>query len=151
MDFVNRHLSARYTNGNGTFVTAFYGILDPAKRELTYASAGHPAPRVRHMNGKVGSIAVDRGGLPLGIEPDEQYRDVTARLAPGDLILFYTDGITEARSEGGEMFEVEGIDRALADCMSASAAVERVTGNLAHFCGCRTPNDDQTLIAVRFD
>src|SRR5205807_171916 len=72
MNFVNRHLSERYTNGTGTFVTAFYGVLDPAIRELTYATAGHPSPRLRRRDGMVQPVAIDRGGLPLGIDRTEQ-------------------------------------------------------------------------------
>jgi sigma-B regulation protein RsbU (phosphoserine phosphatase) len=67
--FINRHLCARYTSGNGTFVTAFYGIYDPRARTLTYGSAGHCPPRVKRTDGRVlpieGSLS-----LPLGIEPD---------------------------------------------------------------------------------
>ena len=151
MNFVNRHLAQRYTNGNGTFVTAFYGILDPIGRELTYTSAGHPPPRVLRSAGDVQPIAVDAGGLPLGIDIEERYKDVSAHFGRGDLPLFYTDGITEARSEGGDLFETERLDAALLGCNGARRAVAQVTETLSKFCGGRAPGDDQTVIAARFE
>ena len=152
MNFVNQHLATKYTNGTGTFVTAFYGILDPAKRELTYANAGHPAPRIRRADGSVHPIMIDSqnesGGLPLGIEPDEKYQDVRAHFNAGDLILFYTDGINEARAESGEMFEIRRIDEAIANCTGADHAIKQVTTSLKHFTGKRTASDDQTLVVA---
>lgn len=148
MNFINHHLTARYTNGNGTFVTAFYGIYDPKTRTLCYSNAGHNPPR--HQRG--GQIASLEGGhnLPLGIEPDEKYTDRTVTFAPGDAVIFYTDGITEARSPGGEMLGVEPLDQILRDTKnSADQTLHRVLKQVEDFTGGAAPIDDRTVLVAR--
>jgi sigma-B regulation protein RsbU (phosphoserine phosphatase) len=152
MNFVNRHLAARYTNGTGTFVTAFYGIYDPAKRELIHASAGHCPPRVRRgRDGTVVSPTCD-GGLPLGIEPDERYADHVIRFERGDVLVLYTDGVTEARRPAdNDLFGVERLDAVLQTCRAdAGEALMRVLAALDEFTSSSPPGDDQTLLAASF-
>jgi sigma-B regulation protein RsbU (phosphoserine phosphatase) len=150
MNFVNLHLAARYTNGNGTFVTALYGIYDPPTRELTYACAGHCPPRVRRTDGTIES-RFTQGGLPLGIDPDERYADGLVRFSPGELLVLYTDGVTEARGVSGSMFSTEMLDRVVESCSaSADAARDCILSELDHFTSSQTPNDDQTLLVSRF-
>ena len=99
LEHVNRHLTARYTAQSDTFVTAFYGIYDPAGRELTYASAGHNPPRLKRcVDGTLGLLD-GATALPLGIAPNQTYREQPYRLVPGDQLVLYTDGITEAHNE----------------------------------------------------
>ena len=150
MNFLNRHLTARYTGGKGTFVTAFYGIYDPTTRSMTYACAGHPPPRVRNHDGRVvPGFSSATGGLPLGIDGDEVYQDATACCSPGDLVTFFTDGVIEARNAVGELFGENRLDAALTDATSASDAVRRIKASVAAFAGNRAPADDQTLIVAR--
>ena len=93
---VNRQLSMHYTASNEVFVTAFYGIYDPARRTLSYSSAGHNPPRlIRCRDGTVHSLE-EVGGPPLGLFEDLEYEETTFELKPGDILAFYTDGITEA-------------------------------------------------------
>ena len=143
------HLTARYTNGNGTFVTAFYGIYDPSTRKLQYSGAGHCPPRLRKPDGAI--LPLDGGrSLPLGIDPDEHYFDAVETLAPGDTLVLYTDGITEARASDDELFLTDRLDCVLktADGTAQStlaatlAAVDRFTDS-------RPPNDDQTLLVAK--
>ena len=154
LDFVNQHLAARYTNGNGTFVTAFYGIYDPGRREMVFASAGHPSPRVRRGS-KAGSpieSACASNGLPLGIDSDADYSDAMIRFAPGDLMVLYTDGITEAHREGDfALFGEERLDQALSHCQpTAGDALECILRDVNHFTAAAAPSDDQTLLAAAF-
>lgn len=89
------------------FVTAFYGVLNRRTRVLTYANAGHPYPlRFAARTGTVHEVAAQ--GFMLGIIPDEQYRERTVQLEPGDRLCFYTDGLVEARNGMGEGY---GTDR----------------------------------------
>jgi sigma-B regulation protein RsbU (phosphoserine phosphatase) len=149
LNFINQHLAARYTNGNGTFVTAFYGIYDPKNRSITYSNAGHNPPRHK----RAGSVALGslEGGLhlPLGIDADERYTDVTQSFSPDDMIVFYTDGITEARSPGLEMFGTERLDRVLLSAnLNADEMLRNVLSAVEEFTGGAAPTDDRTLLAA---
>ena len=89
-------------------------------------------------------------GLPLGINADERYPAARVPLSPGDALLIYTDGLTEARGPSGDFFETDGLSAALSAAtgsaddvlLSVLAAVDRFTGPAA-------PTDDRTLLAVR--
>ncbi len=150
--FINRHLTARYTTGSGTFVTAFYGIYDPARKSITFASAGHPAPRVKHANGSI-EMLDGVSGLPLGINADEPYREGTATFAAGDAVVFYTDGITEAHKPGSsDLFGTQRLDDAIQGCTCDPAAlVETLLKAVDGFTGGAAPNDDRTLLVMRVD
>src|SRR5436309_3311908 len=84
LNYVNRHLCCRYSIQSDTFVTAFYGVYDPATRTISYSSAGHPPPRLKRCAD--GSLALLDGhhGLPLGIMPEENYPEGRWQLVPGD-------------------------------------------------------------------
>jgi sigma-B regulation protein RsbU (phosphoserine phosphatase) len=149
MNFVNQHLTARYTGGSGTFVTAFYGIYDPGTRTLSYSSAGHPAPRLIR-DGRV--VPIDKtAGLPLGIDETEQYPDARLTLEAGDTFVLYTDGITEARNPEGDMFGEGGLDAAAGACClpDAAATLRAVLDRLDEFRAGRKLNDDRTLLVAR--
>jgi sigma-B regulation protein RsbU (phosphoserine phosphatase) len=150
---LNTRLQNAYTRG-GTFVTAFYGVLNPATGTFDYSSAGHNPPRLARAD-RVESLDV-RGGLPLGILAGQVYEQGFAQLHPGDLLLIYTDGITEAmtppRGETArELFGVERLDALLAECRPGPAAecVERIRDAVTAYGQTVLPNDDQTLIAVK--
>jgi serine phosphatase RsbU (regulator of sigma subunit)/predicted ester cyclase len=84
-----------------TFVTCFYGILDPENGHLRYANAGHNLPCRRH-NGQADELRAR--GMPLGLMPGTGYEEKEAALEVGDSTLFYTDGLIEAHNPQGEMF-----------------------------------------------
>lgn len=113
------------------FVTAFYGVLDRRTRVLRYASAGHPYPL--HYEAATGTVTpvVSRGFL-LGIVPDEQYVEREVRLAPGDRLCFFTDGLIEARNEIGEQFGEDALGR----CFAAHLG-QRVEGVLQAILDCQ--------------
>jgi sigma-B regulation protein RsbU (phosphoserine phosphatase) len=148
--FVNRHLSERYTSGIEAFVTAFYGVYNPATRELTYACAGHNPPRWwKRSEGRTRSID-SRSGPPMGIDADSVYLDLTITLSPGDRIVFYTDGISEAVNPTGEMFGVSRIDAALSEASDLDAATirDRLLSRLGEFTAGTPALDDQTLVVA---
>jgi sigma-B regulation protein RsbU (phosphoserine phosphatase) len=147
---VNRNLAQRYTTDGEAFVTAFYGIFDPARRELVYASAGHNPPRLKRCeDGSV--LALDGvGNLPLGLFDDQEYQQATLPLRPGDQIVFYTDGITEAANAEGRMFGPERLDVALANChLTAQGLIETLLATLKEFTGDIPPADDQTVVVAK--
>jgi phosphoserine phosphatase RsbU/P len=153
LTYLNRQLEAMYTRG-GTFVTAFYAVLDAKARTLTYSSAGHNPPRLVRGD-KV--VSLDKAALlPLGILPDQQYPEAQATLQRGDLLLLYTDGITEAMppvKSGGspDLFDVERLDRLLLEERESSAmnVIERVRVEVDRHSQHAPPTDDRTLIAIR--
>lgn len=150
---LNTHLVQSYTAA-GTFVTAFYAALDPVSRRLVYSIAGHNPPRLLR-NGKI--ISIDKlGGLPLGVLPVETYGESSITLEPGDLLLLYTDGITEAMTPPDEkgirdMFTVARLDELLMECETSTAeeCIECIKQAVRKFTRNAPPSDDQTLIAVR--
>ena len=154
LTYLNNRLTRAYTQG-GTFITAFYAVLDPATRSLTYSTAGHNPPRLVRRS-EVLSLNGSSNGLPLGILPDQSYSEDTLTLQRHDLLLLYTDGITEAMAplNGGtsrHLFGVERLDHLLLDCspIRAEDCISRIQSELATFSHNALPTDDQTLIAMR--
>jgi sigma-B regulation protein RsbU (phosphoserine phosphatase) len=134
--FVNHHLAARYTTIPTTFVTAFYALYDAGQRTLTYARAGHNPPRLRR-------------GSALSDLDHESYEEHTLQLTPGDALLFYTDGITEARDGTGNLFGLPPLDRALLHCDdSARPLLATVLKDLHTFTTGQPLQDDRTLLAA---
>jgi sigma-B regulation protein RsbU (phosphoserine phosphatase) len=153
LDYLNRRLSAAYTR-EGSFVTAFYAVLDPPSRTLTYSRAGHNPPRL--VRGDRVLSLDEIGSLPLGITEGPAYEQATVALEPGDLLLLYTEGITEAMApspspDSHHLFGLGRLDELLLDCAAGPAAkcLERVLRAVADFTENAPPIDDQTLIALR--
>ncbi len=110
---VNRQLSRLYTTSNEVFVTAFYGVYDPASRLLTFSSAGHNPPRLKRCGDGSVQALEEVGGPPLGLFDDLEYEQTTLALKPGDILAFYTDGITEAMDAKNVQFGVSRLDGVL--------------------------------------
>lgn len=157
---INRLLCRGYTRGAGTFVTAFYGVYDRRSRSFTYASAGHNPPRLFRA-GRGGTVeGLDAvAGLPLGIDDSETYDDARTSLDPGDTLVLYTDGITEAAAAPAhaasqalprEQFGVERLDAALRECAGdAQRLVDRLSHDLHEFTRGQPPHDDRTVLLMR--
>ncbi len=164
LTFLNRQLCRAYTQ-NGTFVTAFYAVLDPKSRALEYSVAGHNPPRLVR-DGRVVSLSANIA-LPLGVEDSETYGESSIKLKSGDLLLLYTDGITEAMPSAAQpqsssttphvaapprdLFGVERLDKVLLDFPSASPedCINRIRSAVSDFTHNSPPADDATLIAIR--
>jgi len=96
-----------------SFVTCFYGVLDPESGRLVYANAGHNLPCCRRQDGQVDELRAR--GVPLGLMPSMSYEEKEATLETGDSTLFYSDGLVEAHGPQGEMFGVPHLRRLLAE------------------------------------
>ena len=134
----------------GRFATFFYARIDGAGRRLVYANAGHNPPLHIAKNGTITTMNV--GGMVLGVFPDTGYDQAELPLAAGDRLVFYTDGITEARDENGEEY---GEERLMAAALDArSQAVDSMKSALMddvnRFTGGKF-EDDATLIVVGVD
>ncbi|MCK6476248.1 MAG: PP2C family protein-serine/threonine phosphatase [Phycisphaerales bacterium] len=150
MDFINRQLAARYTSSNGSFVTAFYAVFDADNRTLRYANAGHPPPlRLRAAEASVHELPSTRAGLPLGIIAESQFEQDSVTLSPGDVLLFYTDGITEARAPSGEMYGGDRLKSALFRAGLEKHPVPVLLEDLRAFCGSAPAGDDRTMLVAQ--
>ena len=151
LEFVNRRLCKGYTGGDGiAFVTAFYAIYTPGTRVLDYSSAGHNPPRVRRAaTGNVEALR-DAAGLPLGIMDSEDYADARVTLDPGDVLVLYTDGITEARNDQRGFFEEASLDAAIGGAEGTpQQIIDRTMAAVQRHADGREADDDQTLIVAR--
>lgn len=151
LEHVNGVMSETYLRDR-RFVTVWAAVLDPVSRRLTYASAGHNPPRLLR-GGSVLALDV-AGGVPLGIDAAATDEDVGITLEPEDLLVMYTDGITEAMRrgiDGLELFGTKRLDRVLCECGSdrASDDTERVRKAIAAFTNYAAPTDDQTMLILR--
>ena len=129
-------------------MTAFYAVLDPQTRTLTYARAGHNAPRLA-TGGRVESLEA-AGSIPLGIAEGRTFDQATTILQPGDLLLLYTDGVTEARPQGGEMFGEDGLRAVLG--RTAGRPLQEVCQAVTDAVDAFQPEgqrDDVTLLLLR--
>lgn len=143
----NDMLSGR--NPMELFVTACYCIYDPRDGSLAYASAGHPAPLLRTAQGEVLALDCPRD-IALGVLPGMSYSRQHARLACGDTLLLYTDGITEAFNAAEQAY---GDDRLIAWLRSsrepqAAAKLASLVRDVAAFVGGAEPSDDLTALLL---
>jgi sigma-B regulation protein RsbU (phosphoserine phosphatase) len=152
-DAVIRYANAKLMNARleGSFVTAFFAVFDPADATLRFCNAGHPPPRVRR--GSTGAVIALEGGqgLPVGIldEYESGWSHVT--LEPGDTVVMYTDGITEAFNDARQMFGLDRFDAALARCSGdPDCVIDSIHTALYDHTHARTRADDQTLVAIRY-
>jgi sigma-B regulation protein RsbU (phosphoserine phosphatase) len=131
----------------GKFVTLFYGVLDARRRTLQYTNAGHLRPILIDSNGSVDHL--ESNGALLGVFPHWKYEDTIVELKPGDLLLLFTDGITEAMTPAGEEF---GEDRLIAAATTKPGQrmhelQSQVLQQVKSFCNAQM-SDDATLILV---
>ncbi|MDQ4001177.1 MAG: SpoIIE family protein phosphatase, partial [Actinomycetota bacterium] len=130
-----------------TFVTCFYGVLDPNSGRLVYANAGHDIPCERH-DGRVEELRAR--GMPLGLMSGVPYEEEEAVLAAGDDLLFYSDGLVEAHDPKGEMFgfpRLQGLVRTHRS--SGSALIGFLLSELTRFTGKNWhQEDDITLVTL---
>jgi sigma-B regulation protein RsbU (phosphoserine phosphatase) len=114
-------------------------------------NAGHNPQFVLHGDG--GAEAMPATGLPIAIYPGQPYREAVVPVRAGDLIFFYTDGLTEAENETGDMFGLERLQAILAEeqTHAIDTVLERVESAVRTFRGRIEPFDDATMMALRVD
>lgn len=130
------------------FVSIIYAVWDDQQRTLTVSNSGLPRPILVH-NGK--NEVIEATGLPLGLFDEAEYDEFQFRMKPGDLFVFFSDGILDARNSKGELFGRGRTEKVIAECaeQSASSVVESIFKAVAdHSAGVET-FDDQTVVAIR--
>lgn len=150
MDYVNRLLCA--DNTSDLFVTVFYAVLDTRTGDVTYSNAGHNLPYWVRRNGTPPQALPNQGGIVLGVMAETSYEKNTIRLAPGECLFLYTDGVTEAMDRDRNFFCDTRLEEHLAG--ACGAPLDEMALGLARVIEAFTVNnpqhDDITMLAVRY-
>jgi serine phosphatase RsbU (regulator of sigma subunit) len=129
------------------FATCFYAILDPKSGRLHYANAGHDPPYRRHAGRATELWAT---GMPLGMMPGTRYEEHEVTLAPGEGLLFYSDGLVEAHNSSGEMFDTPRLKALLEAHADGASLIDVLLGELKRFTGKGwEQEDDVTLLTLQ--
>jgi sigma-B regulation protein RsbU (phosphoserine phosphatase) len=133
------------------FVTVFYCIFDPVSGRLEYANGGHNHPYLLRADGSIETLD-GRGGIVLGVMPAAQYPNHQMQLRPGDRLVLYTDGVTEAFNGTQEAY---GTERLLAVIRAhrnddSTALVQHICQSVTTFAGSSPQSDDITLTVLRW-
>jgi len=131
------------------FVTMFYGVLDWKNRSLSFSNAGHNPPLLLRADGRVQYLL--EGGVALGVLPDARYEERPVALHPGDVLLLYTDGVSEAELPSGEQFGTERLERCLKRLAEGTAheILKGVVDEVTAYAGEHGVTDDLTLVVVK--
>jgi sigma-B regulation protein RsbU (phosphoserine phosphatase) len=146
------------------FVTLFYSEYNPQTGILSYSNAAHHPPllwRAQADQAASPLTLLDTEGTVIGLEADSSYRDAQIRLLPGDVVLFYTDGLTDAGNSKGDRFDDQNLryafEQACQKCHTAQAILTEIFTAVETFVGPRNSHqtdkiparDDMTLVVVR--
>jgi serine phosphatase RsbU (regulator of sigma subunit) len=144
---VNKYLAENIPSNR--FVTLFYAELDPLTGALSFINAGHNPPLIVHAAGTVENLS--SGGLPLGIMTDSPYREGRTQLQPGDVLVIYSDGVSEAVNPQGEEFGAPRLHSVVGLNIERSAAGirDRIESALTKFSQGTPAADDITLVIVK--
>ena len=138
---------------NGMFITLFYAQINPQSGEITYVNAGHNPPLFCHNQaGRTGQLArLERTGIALGVLENAEYKQNTIRLSPGDFIMLYTDGVTDAKNSSGHHYGMERMESLLMNKpdLTADHGISSLIQSIEEFSGESESYDDITLTMVR--
>jgi len=131
------------------YVTAVYGVLDPKNRIFTFSNAGHNAPILRRADGEMKYLT--EGGMALGMFENSKYEETPLGISPGEIIVFYTDGVTEAKNDKEEEFGTRRLKQAIGDShqLGASQIQENIYDAVKEFTGLSHQEDDLTMIVIK--
>jgi sigma-B regulation protein RsbU (phosphoserine phosphatase) len=134
------------------FITLGLCVLDAPTRKLTLTSAGHTPVIVRHADGRAEEVGQEVSGLPLGIMEDSEYQQTEIQLEPGDVVILYSDGVTDARSPGEELYDSQSNHRLIKRVAQASggpvAVGKAILQDIREFSAGHSQADDITLVCL---
>lgn len=141
--------STKANTPDNKFITGFFAAIDPVTGEMEYANAGHNPPVIARQSGKVELLTA--GGPVLGILPNITYVGGRTKLDPGDLLVMYSDGVSEAPNSKDEEFSEEAVAQIAASCLDRSAdeVLMEIARQLRAFLGECSPTDDVTMVVAR--
>jgi len=134
------------------FITVFYGILEPEKNELVYSNAGHnPAIHLKAGNGEM--TLLKNTGMPLGLYDDQDWQQRKIQLDPGDLVVMYTDGVTDAQNPLNQLYGMERFSKTIqANRKCPPAELEKlVLEDIDRFLDGAPQPDDMAMVILRKD
>jgi len=139
--------------GTLVFATVLYCVINIRDRDARFARAGHPAPlHVRRTTGEIETVASGEGsaGPAMGLIPNAQFKTTKAKLATGDFLLFFTDGVVEAEDQAGKDFGIEGLRQSIRSHLDqpTQSLLEAIIGNVYKFAGSMVLTDDACLVAA---
>ena len=139
-------------NDESMFVTVFFGVLDLTTGELAYVNGGHNPPLVCR-NGKFDYLRMEKKSVMLGVLDSGTYHEYRLTLAPGDMIFLYTDGVTEAMNEAGELYSKERLQRTLNEQCGKNVKdiLTAVRENVGIYAGNAEQSDDITMLGLKFN
>ena len=139
------------TTPRGVYLTLFLGILDADRQELRYVNAGHNPQFLLRASGEITPMGAT--GLPIAIYPGQPYAEAVLPIQRGDMLFFYTDGLTETENERQEMFGVDRLQTLLAaeHTHGVDTILQRVEDAVKRFRGATEPFDDATMMVLRPD
>jgi len=145
---INREVSA---DDSTMFATMFLAVLDTRSGRLRYCDAGHCTPYLLGEDGAASPLETSKH-LPVGVFDDTEYEDREIDLAPGQTLVLYTDGITEAESPSGEWFGTNGLLAALSSCggLSPKETADRLVERVKSFSAGLSPSDDIAVMALKY-
>jgi sigma-B regulation protein RsbU (phosphoserine phosphatase) len=129
------------------YATFFYGVLDSRSHRFVYTNAGHNPPYLLRASDEMETLSV--GGLPIGLMPGMGYEQAEVELGPGDLLVLYTDGVTEAVDAAEQEFGEERLEPLARERGSAAEVLERVMAAVASFSEGLPQADDITMVVLR--
>ena len=143
---VNNSLGERPIEGQ--FVSIIYAVWDDARKTLQVANSGLPRPVYCH-DGK--TEIIEATGLPLGLFDDAEYDEFTFRAKAGDMFVFFSDGILDARNRDGEQFGRQRVEQIVTRCCNESAdcVVDSLFKAVQEHAAGEEPFDDETVLAIR--
>jgi sigma-B regulation protein RsbU (phosphoserine phosphatase) len=132
------------------FVTLFAGILDLQTGELAFSNAGHNPPLILTADGECSFLTLP-DGLVLGVMTDAEYRDDTVRLQPGDMIVTYTDGVTEAMNPKKELYSEARLQETLTRMAGRSVedTIDAIIASVKGHAAGAPQSDDIAVLAVK--
>jgi serine phosphatase RsbU (regulator of sigma subunit) len=139
--------------GTLVFATVLYCVINIRERDAHFARAGHPAPlHVRRTAGEVGTVASGESssGPAMGLIPNAQFKTTEAKLAPGDLLFFFTDGVVEVEDTCSRQFGIEGLRQSIRSNLHqpSESLLEAIISDVYNFAGSTVLTDDACLVVA---
>ncbi|HUS38833.1 MAG: SpoIIE family protein phosphatase [Pirellulales bacterium] len=134
------------------FVTMVFAVLEPVSGRITLVNAGHMPPLLRRAGADVISAGEEGAGLPIGVDEEYEYQTVTVQLEPGDGIVLFTDGFSEAMNSAGDLYGLERLEQRLSDDLPTMSELGRhILDDVTRHVNGHPQSDDMCLVGVGRD